>query len=229
MKGRHAQSHDNASEHAHLQRCDTDYGCGSSFQHSFCSAVVHDHGPDGRMHDKKCDGRGQRRHLFFLFRHTDSDAHGKNNGQIGKYDVTGLTHNLQNGIKHRSRSHDPHQSVSSKHGLIGKRAAHAQQQACHRQDCDWKHKGSSHSLKYTENLVFHENNPSYLKFRFFPNTAPDLEEFPAVSHVLKSFRALSGPPLFCGCFVHVSAPYYLHGALILRIEKGINMHKHPLV
>jgi len=53
----------------------------------------------------------------------------------------------------------------------------------------------------------------------------------APDHIPKEFPLLFEQILFlnAGCLMHISAFYYLPGAPILRIEKDINMHKHPFV
>ena len=96
VKGRNAQSYDDTAEHAHLQRGDSHNGGGSAFQHGLRSPVVSDHGSDRCGHTEKCNRRCQSRHFLFLLCHTDSDAHSKDNGKIGEYDIAGCTHYLKN-------------------------------------------------------------------------------------------------------------------------------------
>ena len=51
--------------------------------------------------------------------HTDGNTHSEDDRKIGKYDISGLTHDLKNCIERCSRTHDTHKSVGVQHGLIG--------------------------------------------------------------------------------------------------------------
>ncbi len=93
-----AKPYDNASEHAHLKRRNADYGSRRSLKHSLRATVIYNHRPYGRMHNEKSNCSRKRRYFFFFFRHANGDAHGKDNGQVSKYNVARRAHNLQYGV-----------------------------------------------------------------------------------------------------------------------------------
>ena len=166
VQRRHTQSHDHTAKHAHLQRLNTHRRCNRPFQHTFRSCTaIHQHSinlqqrTDSSVHNKISNDRRQCRHLFFLFGHTDSHAHCKQNGQIVKYHTAHRTHDQQKSVQQSSLSQHPGKPVSLNGGGIGKRTSDSKQQPRHRQDRNGQHKASPHPLQNTECLIFHPEFP----------------------------------------------------------------------
>ena len=155
MQSRHAQAHDDAAEHAHLQGGDPQHGSGGVVGHSFHTAVGVDHGADGGVHDQVGNGAGQGSDFLFLLGHTDGHAHGKEQSQVVEHSTAALVHDVQNGVDHRAGMDDAGQAVGFQHGLVGERTADAQQQTCHREQSDGQHKRTPDTLQNAKDLIFH--------------------------------------------------------------------------
>ena len=156
------KSYNNTAKYTHLKRCDSTNRCRCSAEHILGATINVDQCTDGCMHNKKCNRCCKCCNVFFFLCHTNGNTHGKNNRQIGKYNVTGTTHNLKYRVQDCTRSHDSCQPISIQHGLVCERTADSEQKSCYRQYSDGKHKRSSYTLKDTKNFVFH----SFFSFSF---------------------------------------------------------------
>lgn len=135
-------------------------------QHIFRPAVDVNQRSDRGVHNKKRHHRRQSGHIFFLSGHTDGNAHGKNNGQIGKDDIARFAHDFENTVKYGSRLHHVQKAIGLQHGLVGKGTADSQQKSCYRENRNREHERSSHILQHTKNFVFHISSPFlYLNIR----------------------------------------------------------------
>ena len=76
--------------------------------------------------------------------------------------MAALVHNVQYRIEHAALIDYAGETVGLQHGLIGERAAHAQQQSSHREQGDGQHEGAAHPLQYAKDLVFHKMFPLLL-------------------------------------------------------------------
>ena len=140
VQRRNTQTYNNTTEYTHLKGSDSAYGCGRTTQHLFGTAVNRDQGTDGCMHNKECDYSRESCNIFFFLCHSDRNAHCKDYGQIGKYDITRFFHYIENVINNRSRSDCVDETIGFEHGLVCERATESQQQSGYRKDGDWKHK-----------------------------------------------------------------------------------------
>ena len=136
VQRRHAQTDHDAAEHTHLQGRDAQHGGGGVGRHRFYAACRIDHGLNGCIHNDIGHCTGQCRDLFFLASHADGYTHGKQQRQIVEHRIAGLAHHVQNGINEGARMDDAVQAISRQHRFVGERAADAQQQARHRQQCN---------------------------------------------------------------------------------------------
>ena len=146
MERRHAQAHEDAAEHAHLQGGDAQTGGGGVGRHRFHAARRADHCADGGVHDEVGDRAREGSDLFFLFRHADRDAHREEQSEVAEYHVAALVHDVQNGVKDAARVDHAGQVIGLQHGLVGKGAADPQQQPRHREQRDGEHEGPTHTL-----------------------------------------------------------------------------------
>ena len=87
VQGRYSKTHDNSSEHTHLQCGDSDYICYRPFQNvrsyiarSVNLSVYKQHTADGNIHNEKGDQCGKGRNFFFPFSHTNGYSHSKDQG-----------------------------------------------------------------------------------------------------------------------------------------------------
>ena len=122
----HAQAHNDAAEHAHLEGGDAQHGGGRVGRHGLHAASGSDHGGDGGVHHQIADGAGQGGYLFLLFGHTDGHAHSEQKGQVVEYSTAALVHDVQNRVNHAALIDHAGETVGFQHGLIGERAAYPQ-------------------------------------------------------------------------------------------------------
>ena len=155
VEGGHAQSHDDAAKYAHLQRGDAQSGGGGVGRHGLHAAPGGDHCGNSGIHNQIGDGPGQGGHLFLLLGHTDGHAHGEKKGQVVEYGAAALIHDVQNRIEYAALIDHAGEAVGLQHGLIGERAADAQQQSGYREQSDGQHKGPAHPLQYAKYLILH--------------------------------------------------------------------------
>ena len=155
VQGCHAQTDHDTAEHAHLQGGDAQHGGGGVGGHCVHAACGVDHGLNGRIHNDIGHRTGQSGHLFFLAGHADGHAHGEQQGQVVEHGAAGLAHHVQNGVDQGTGVDDAVQAIGRQHGLVGERAADAQQQARHGQQCNGQHKAASDTLQHAKDLVFH--------------------------------------------------------------------------
>ena len=174
----HTQTDHDAAEHAHLQGSDAQHGGGGVGRHGVHAAGRVDHSLNGRIHNEISHRTGQGRDLFFLACHADGNAHSEQQRQVVEHCVAGPAHHIQDGIDQGSLMDHAVQPIGRQHGLVGERAADAQQQARNRQQSNGQHKAASHALQYAEDLVFHS---SILLFsnhiqQIYPHTKPRFVE-----------------------------------------------------
>ena len=155
----HAQTDDDAAEHAHLQGGDAEHRSGGVLCHGFHAACRADHCADGGVHDEIGDRTRKCGDLFFLFRHADGNAHRKEQGEVIEYRAAALIHNIKHGVQQAARINDAGQVVCLQHSRVGKRAADAEQQTGYRQQRDRQHERPSDTLQNAKNLIFHNLPP----------------------------------------------------------------------
>ena len=162
VESRHSQSYDNTAENTHLQRLYPAYICNRSFQNGFRDlaiiqnlSVERKHGVDRCVHNKIGNNRRKRGYFFLLFRHTDSDSHGKDQRRIVEYGAAYFVHDHQQRVKDGTLSENRRETVCLNCRGICKGTSDSQQKTCYRKNRNWEHKAPSHSLQDTENPVFH--------------------------------------------------------------------------
>ena len=155
MQSRHAQTNDNTAEHTHLQSGNAKHTGGRVGGHCLHAATGGNHSGNGGVHHQIGNRTGQCRNILFPFCHTNGNAHGKQQRKVVKNRTAALVHNIQQCINRTARINDSGEMVCRQHGFVGERTSDAQQQTRDRQQCNGKHKRTSHALQYAENLIFH--------------------------------------------------------------------------
>ena len=154
-----AQSHQDTAEHTHLQCGDAQHGSGEIRCHCLNAAFGGDQRTDGSVHDQVSNCAGKRCNFFFLFRHADGNAHGKQQRQVIEHGTACLAHDIQNGVEQSALVNDIAQMIGLNGRGVGKGTSQTQQKSSHGQQRNGEHKRAPHSLQYAENLVFHYKSP----------------------------------------------------------------------
>ena len=196
VQSRYAQANQNTAEHAHLQCGDTQHRGGGVGCHCFYAALGRDQSTDRGVHDQIGDRTGKSSDFLFFFRHANGNTHGKQQCQIVKDGTSRLAHDVQNGVEQSALIDDVSQMIGFNCSGICKGTSQTQQKPRHRQQCNGKHEGASHSLQYAENLVFHYKSP--------PKN---------VLETLQADRVQSRQAGFMQC-----SHLYLHARIIIRYQ-----------
>ena len=170
VQGGNAKSHQDAAEYAHLQCGNAAYGGDGSGKdiRSGISVLQNfpcdfQYGVYGNMHDKKGDQGRKGSNLLFPVRHTDGDAHGKDQRQVVKDGASDVVHDHQKSVEQSTVSQETLQVIGFNGGGVGEGAAKSQKKPCNGQNGDWQHEASSHSLQNAEYFVFHRVSPPVAK------------------------------------------------------------------
>ena len=156
MERGNAKTYDNTAENTHLQGSYSESGGGRVGREGIDTAPRGDKGTDGGIHYQVTDSARESRHLFFLFRHTDSYAHSEEQGKVVEDNASRSAHNAEDGVEQTALADQARKSVSLKRGGVGEGASDAEKESRNGKQSDRQHKRAPDSLKYPEYLVFHK-------------------------------------------------------------------------
>ena len=105
-----------------------------------------EHCGNGYVHDEEGNNRCKSCNFLFLLGHTDCDAHRKDDRQIGKYDIAGFAHDIEQCVENSTRTHDTKKVIGFQHCCIGEGTTNSKKQTCDWQDGDRKHEAAADSL-----------------------------------------------------------------------------------
>ena len=144
------------AKYTHLQSGDSERRGGGVGRERRHSAACRDKGADGGVHNEVADSSRERGDLFFFFRHTDSNAHSEEQGEVVEYNAASSAHNAEYGIEQTALADNVRQPIGFKGRGVGKGASDSEQESRHGKQGDGEHKRASDSLKHPEYLVFHK-------------------------------------------------------------------------